>query len=77
MREYWLIDPRRKDATLYRLNVAGQFERADLNPRGEYQTPILPGLRIETSIFWEKMLPKLHVIVAQVQAMLAESDDNP
>jgi Uma2 family endonuclease len=77
VREYWLIDSRRKDAAFYRLNAEAQFERVDINKQGEYETPLLPGLRVHIATLWETMLPGPRMIVQSVEAMLAENEGKP
>ena len=72
--EYWIIDPDRRDALFYRANAQGRYQRADLNPQAEYQTPLLPGLRLHVPTLWQEPLPDVIAIVDLVRAMLATGD---
>jgi Uma2 family endonuclease len=68
--EYWIIDPERQDALFYRLNTQGRYQRADLNSRAEYQTPLLPGFRLHVPTLWQEPLPDVIAIVDQMRAAL-------
>lgn len=69
--EYWIIDPERQDALFYRLNAQGRrYQRADLNSRAEYQTPLLPGFRLHVPTLWQEPLPDVIAIVDQMRAAL-------
>jgi Uma2 family endonuclease len=72
VREYWMFDSVRKTTAFYRLNAAAQFEPVELNAQGEYETPLLPGLRIPVRLLWDKLLPGPRAIVRLVEAMVGE-----
>lgn len=42
-REYWLIDPRAREVTVYRRTPDGAFPKAAQFSAGELTTPLLPG----------------------------------
>jgi Uma2 family endonuclease len=51
VKEYWLLDYLRKAAHFYRLNEEGLYIRQPSDD-GLYETPLLPGLRIDISELW-------------------------
>jgi Uma2 family endonuclease len=69
--EYWLLDPIRKTARFNRLDPSGIY--ADISPDagGNYQTPLLPGLKLHAPTLWQEPLPDIMQIVESVRAMLA------
>ncbi len=71
VREYWIIDPIRKDARFYRLQDTGLYAPAALDADGNFTTPLLPGLRLHVPTLWREKLPNTIEIVAAVQAMVA------
>lgn len=70
--EYWILDPVRKVARFNRLDQSGIY--ADISPdaSGNYQTPLLPGLKLHTPTLWQEPLPDIIQIVNMVRAMLAD-----
>jgi Uma2 family endonuclease len=69
--EYWLIDPLTSSATFYRLQD-GVYTPASLDTQDNFQTPLLPKLKIHVPTLWQEALPNLVEIVDMVQTMLAE-----
>ena len=57
MREYWLIDPERKQAEFHRLGEDG-LDHVVL-PEGVYGSEVLKGLRLEVAWRWQEPLPSL------------------
>lgn len=70
VREYWIVDPRRKAAYFHRLNADGIYNPELTNNDGEYSTPLLPGLRLHVSTLWQDELPDFFAIGQAVQDML-------
>ncbi|HXG85509.1 MAG TPA: Uma2 family endonuclease [Pyrinomonadaceae bacterium] len=58
IREYWLIDPTRKQAEFYRLNADG-FYRLDSAPEGVFHSEILPGFFLRVEWLWRETLPTI------------------
>jgi Uma2 family endonuclease len=56
IREYWLIDPQRKQVESYRLGSAGVYERVPLGEPACLRSDLLPGLWIKVDWLWEKPL---------------------
>ncbi len=72
VREYWIIDPIRKQARFCRLTEMGIYQDAGV-PEGIYSTPLLPDFQLEIELLWREVLPEPEVIIALVKAMLGES----
>ena len=58
VREYWLIDPLRKQAEFYVLGDDGIY-RAALIDEGVFESVVLKGLRLEVDWLWQEPLPPL------------------
>ena len=58
VREYWLIDPVRKQAEFYVLDDDGIY-RAALLDEGVFESAVLEGLRLEVAWLWQEPLPPL------------------
>lgn len=70
--EYWIIDPQAEEALFYRLDrpdEKGVFKAQALTD-GVYTTAQLPGLQVDTTVFWREELPSLLQIIQTVQDML-------
>ncbi len=70
VKEYWLFDPIRRESLFYRLNDEGVYSRQDVDENGQYQTPLLPELRLHVATLWQKLLPGPSAIAQSVKAML-------
>lgn len=70
VKEYWLIDPTRKTALFYRLNEEGIYKLVATDEDNNYQTPLLPELRLHVLTLWQEKLPNVITIVEAVQGML-------
>ncbi|MCD4685679.1 MAG: Uma2 family endonuclease [Anaerolineae bacterium] len=71
VREYWIVDPLRRDARFYRRGTDKLYAPAHPDDSGAYQTPLLPGLRLHVPTLWGKTLPTRVETVQAVQAMLS------
>lgn len=67
--EYWLIDPLRNWAEMYRLDDHGCYSPAFSGRQGDYESPQLPGFRLRVDWLWQHPLPpvldvlrELHVV---------------
>ncbi len=58
VREYWLIDPLRKQAEFYVLGDDGIY-RAAPTKEGVFESVVLKGLRLEEAWLWQEPLPPL------------------
>jgi Uma2 family endonuclease len=68
--EYWIIDPMKKECRFYYLNMKNAYELQTVGD--EYESPHLPGLKLNIPTLWQEVLPKPPAIVKAVQAMLGE-----
>ncbi|HIE12604.1 MAG TPA: Uma2 family endonuclease [Desulfotomaculum sp.] len=59
VREYWLIDPDRRQAEFYRLGQGGRYRSIPLDERGVYVSAVLPGLWLKVDWLWEGPLPSV------------------
>jgi len=70
--EYWLIDPIRKEASIYILNDDGQYERHPENDLKQLQSTILDKFVLDPQILWQNELPEGIEILPFVTEMLEE-----
>ncbi|MCS7263240.1 MAG: Uma2 family endonuclease [Armatimonadetes bacterium] len=59
VREYWVIDPERKQADFFVLGEGKRFERKLPDKKGFYHSAVLKGFRIKVEWLWQKPLPKV------------------
>jgi Uma2 family endonuclease len=57
VREYWLIDPDRKQAEFYRLGDDKLYHLTPADADGRYHAREIPGLWIRVEWFWQSPLP--------------------
>ena len=55
--EYWLIDPIRKEASIYVLNQDGKYERHPDDHLKRLQSTVLDGFVLQSMILWHEKLP--------------------
>jgi len=67
--EYWIIDPKAKEALFYRLSEEGHFI-AQKVVEDTYTTEQLPKLKLYIPTLWEKQHPNMQEILEAVKAML-------
>ena len=60
VREYWLIDPLRRDALFYVRNADGWFEHHAPDADGVYHSAILPRFRLRVALLWQE--PPLNIL---------------
>jgi len=72
VKEYWLFDPIRAEARFHRLNAEGRYQSQPLDADGNYESPLLPGLKIHVETLWESPLPDFFAIGEAVKAMLGK-----
>lgn len=68
--EYWLIDPIRKEASIYILNVDGKYERQPEDDQNRLQSTVLDGFAFDATILWQDELPEGINIMPIVETML-------
>jgi Uma2 family endonuclease len=57
VREYWLIDPLRKQADFYLRGRDGLYQRVSVGADGIYRSTVLKGLWLKLDWLWRKPLP--------------------
>jgi Uma2 family endonuclease len=75
VREYWLLDPERKEADFYRLDERGRYRLIEPDAQRIYRSQILPGFWIKLDWLWQEPLPspiKVLAEIAGVDPQLAE-----
>jgi Uma2 family endonuclease len=61
IKEYWLIDPERKQAEFYRLQSDGFYRLADISD-GVFHSEILPGFFLRVEWLWRKNLQTIEAL---------------
>jgi len=61
IREYWLIDPERKQAEFYRLNADGFYQLIQ-TPEGVFRSEVLPEFFLRVEWLWQAQLPTLQAL---------------
>ncbi|MBA3441832.1 MAG: Uma2 family endonuclease [Pyrinomonadaceae bacterium] len=59
VREYWLLDPLRKQAEFYQLGEDGIYHLATITQDGIYRSVVLKGLEMKVDWLWQEPLPSL------------------
>ena len=59
VREYWLVDPQRRQAGFYSLSEQGVYEAVMPDGEGRFESRVLPGLWIRVEWLWQEPLPPL------------------
>ena len=59
VREYWLLDPQRKQAEFYQLGEDGIYHLATIAQDGIYRSVVLKGLEMKVDWLWQEPLPLL------------------
>jgi Uma2 family endonuclease len=59
VREYWLLDPIRRQAEFYQLGDDGLFRAVPASADGVYHSRALPGLWLRTQWLWQDPPPRL------------------
>ena len=54
VKEYWLIDPERRDATFFQLNEGGKYEAAVVGADGVYRSRVLAGFWLQVDWLWDR-----------------------
>lgn len=56
VREYWIIDIRRRETRFFRLNKLGQYVAQILDSNHRYLSPLLPGFHLYVPMLWHVAL---------------------
>src|SRR5262249_43518077 len=52
VREYWIVDPKRQEATFYILDENGRYQREPLTSEGVYRSRVVAGFFLRTAWLW-------------------------
>lgn len=64
-KEYWLLDPERKQAEFYLLGRDGIYRTAVIGDDGVFRSMVLKGLWIKVDWLWQRPHPKTLAILKQ------------
>ena len=65
VREYWLIDPARKEAVVYRLNAQGVYEAAIQGEPPRLRSEVMPGFSVDPRWLWSEPTPSTLVALKE------------
>jgi Uma2 family endonuclease len=65
VREYWLIDPLRKQAEFYQLGDDGIFRPVVADAEGKYHSRVLDGLWLQVDWLWQQPAPTLMSVLKE------------
>lgn len=59
VREYWLVDPERKQVDFFVLGEGGGYDRKLPDASGVYRSVVLEGFKLKVEWLWQERLPKV------------------
>ncbi len=59
VKEYWLVDPERRQAEFHRLGEDGRYRAALPDAHGVYHAEVLPGFRLKVEWLWPDPAPSV------------------
>lgn len=65
VKEYWIIDHKRRTANFYGLDKHGKYELLPITADGKFESRVIDGLWIRTDWFWQEPLPNLFDVVKE------------
>ena len=65
VREYWLIDPARKQAEFYRLGSKGIYSAVLTGEDGIFRSDVIEGLWLKVDWLWQEPLPTLMSVLKE------------
>ncbi|MEO0560946.1 MAG: Uma2 family endonuclease [Chloroflexota bacterium] len=74
VREYWIIDPLRREALFYVLGEDGRYTPGDVQA-GQYACHVLPGLLLTVSLLWSPPYPGPIATGEAVRTMLQDDSE--
>jgi Uma2 family endonuclease len=69
VREYWLIDPDRKEAEFYILGEEGNYRLIFGGSVGEYRSEVVPGFWLRVDWLWEEPLPSPLRVIGEISGI--------
>lgn len=59
VREYWIVDPKRKESEFYLRDANGKYQRVTIGEDSLYRSAVLAGFWLKTDWLWQRPLPTL------------------
>ncbi len=66
VREYWIIDPDRKEADFYLLDARGRYRLKEADPEGIYRSQAIPGFWLKVDWLWQEPLPPVPEVLREL-----------
>jgi Uma2 family endonuclease len=66
IREYWLIDPTRKQAEFYVLDENGHYQTVSTGAEGVFHSQVVPGFSLKVEWLWQRPLPRVLPILKEM-----------
>lgn len=66
VREYWIIDPMRREALFYQRGADGLYQSVPLDAEGIYRSAVVSGFWLRAEWLWQRPLPKITDILRQL-----------
>lgn len=63
VREYWVIDPRRRQADFYHLGSDARYRPIAVDDQGVFRSVVLSGLWLKVDWLWQRPLPPLLTVL--------------
>lgn len=64
--EYWIVDPRRREARFYELGEDGRYRLGDVDSDGIYTSKVVDGFRLRVSWLWQRPMPTIDEALADL-----------
>jgi Uma2 family endonuclease len=68
--EYFMVDPKRREANLYKLGADGVYHPTPLDPQGRLTSTVLPGFALDPALLWQEEMLGAEALIALVRAMV-------
>ncbi|MDX2078452.1 MAG: Uma2 family endonuclease [bacterium] len=72
VKEYWILDPKRRTIDFHRLNADGVYEAQQVHVDNTYKTPLVPNFVLHIPTLWREELPATLETADIVRAMFKE-----
>lgn len=66
VREYWLLDPDRREADFFRLDPRGRYRLVEADRQGWYESAAVPGFRLRVEWLWQVPTPRILDVVREL-----------
>jgi len=66
VREYWLVDPDRRQAEFYQLGEDGRYRLVQPDADGRYHSAAVPGFWLRVDWLWQETLPEVEQVMLEV-----------